>query len=94
MSPKEAGASAVEPQEKAARSERAQKREAKKAATGGLTPTWWVPTALTLMVLGLVWVMTYYISSGSYPIPGIDLVNIVIGFVFIMAGFVMLTRWK
>lgn len=64
------------------------------AAGGGLNPSWWVPTALVLMVLGLVWVMTYYVTSGAYPVPGIDAVNIVIGFVLIMAGFVMLTRWK
>ena len=48
------------------------------------------------MLAGLAWVMVYYIASGttSYPIPGIDAGNIVIGFAAIMVGFVMLTRWK
>lgn len=62
--------------------------------SGDYTPSWWVPTSLALMVIGLVWVITYYVASGSYPIPGIDAFNIVIGFGFIMVGFIMLTRWK
>lgn len=76
-------------------SKRSDRRAAKRLpAAEGLNPTWWMPTALTLMVLGLLWVMTYYVSSGAYPVPGIDAVNIVIGFAAIMIGFVMLTRWK
>lgn len=75
----------------------ASKRAVDRAASGGgLNPRWWMPTSLGLMLVGLLWVMTYYIASGttSFPIPGIDAMNIVIGFVLIMAGFVMLTRWK
>ena len=66
------------------------------AAGDGLNPRWWLPVALGLMLAGLAWVMVYYIASGttSYPIPGIDAGNIVIGFAAIMVGFVMLTRWK
>ena len=66
------------------------------AAGDGLNPRWWLPTALGLMIAGLAWVMIYYIASGStsYPIPGLDAFNIVIGFAAIMVGFVMLTRWK
>ncbi|CAM3041368.1 MULTISPECIES: cell division protein CrgA [Dermacoccus] len=67
---------------------------ARAASGGGLNPRWWVPTALGLMLLGLVWVMTYYISSGAYPIPNVDAINIVVGFAFIMVGFIMMTRWK
>lgn len=66
------------------------------SAGDGLNPSWWLPTALGLMLAGLVWVMVYYVASGttSYPIPGLDALNIVIGFAAIMVGFVMLTRWK
>jgi len=66
------------------------------AAGDGLNPRWWLPVALGLMLAGLAWVMVYYIASGttSYPLPGIDAGNIVIGFAAIMVGFVMLTRWK
>lgn len=60
----------------------------------GLNPTWWVPTALTLMVIGLIYIIVYYVSSGEYPIPSLGAWNIAVGFGGIMAGFLMLTRWK
>ena len=57
-------------------------------------PPWFVPTMLGLMVLGLVWIVTYYVASGALPIPGITHWNLVIGFVFILTGFGMMTRWR
>ena len=58
------------------------------------SPRWWAPLMLTLMVLGLVWVVTYYITSTKYPIPGIEDVNLLLGFALIMVGFGMTTRWR
>ena len=66
---------------------------ARAASGGGLNPRWWVPTALGLMLLGLVWVMTYYISSGAYPIPNVDAINIVVGFPYIMVVLNIMSRW-
>ena len=57
-------------------------------------PPWFVPVMLGLMLLGLVWIVTYYVFSGSYPIPGIFHWNLAIGAAFIIAGFVMTTRWR
>jgi len=59
-----------------------------------LSPSWWAPAFITLMVLGLLWLMVYYISGGSYPIPGIDWWNIVIGIGIMMVGFLMTLRWR
>lgn len=56
-------------------------------------PKWLLPTALTLLVLGPVWIIVYYISSGSYPLP-IGHWNIGIGFVFLMSSMILFTRWK
>ena len=64
-----------------------------KVATG-LNPAWWVPTMLGLMVLGLIWLVVFYLSSAKFPIPGIGTWNLAIGFVLLMAGFAMTTRWK
>lgn len=58
------------------------------------SPTWLVPTMLTLMVLGLVWIVVTYLSSAQYPIPGIGNANLAIGFVFVIAGFALTTRWR
>lgn len=57
-------------------------------------PSWFVPVMLGLMILGLVWIVTYYVSNGQIPIPGITHWNLAIGFVFVLSGFGMMTRWR
>ena len=59
-----------------------------------LSPGWWAPTFVTLMVLGLVWVLVYYISSARYPIPDITWWNLVIGLGVMMIGFLMTLKWR
>lgn len=58
------------------------------------SPSWWAPTMLTLMVLGLVWVVATYIMRFEYPIPGIGNWNLAIGFSLMIAGFSMTMRWR
>jgi hypothetical protein len=71
--------------------------KAKKANEGN--PAWFLPVTIALLVVGLVWIMVYYISQTVYPLgsgspinlgPG----NIVVGFGLMMVGFGFLTRWK
>lgn len=57
-------------------------------------PKWLLPTALTLLILGPVWIVVYYITRAGYPIPSIGDWNLGIGFVLMAAGMVILTRWK
>jgi len=59
-----------------------------------ITPRWWVATMIALMVLGLVWVVTFYLSSSQYPVPGWDNWNLLAGFGLIIVGFAMTTRWR
>ncbi|MFT8331053.1 cell division protein CrgA [Bifidobacterium psychraerophilum] len=56
-------------------------------------PGWFVPLFCTLMVIGLIWCVVYYIT-GSYPIPNISAWNLAIGFAFIMLGFIMTMWWR
>ncbi|MCL1900504.1 MAG: cell division protein CrgA [Promicromonosporaceae bacterium] len=62
------------------------------------TPQWLVPTMLALMVIGLIWIVVYYLTSsrvgGGFPIPPIRAWNLAIGFALIIAGFGLTTRWK
>jgi hypothetical protein len=58
------------------------------------SPRWWAPLMLTLMVLGLVWIVVFYISQTSYPIPDIGNWNLAIGFALLLVGFGMTTRWR
>ncbi|PFG34750.1 cell division protein CrgA [Sanguibacter antarcticus] len=59
-------------------------------------PRWLVPTMLTLFVVGVLWVVTFYLTSGGLrlPIPPIGQWNIAVGFAFILVGFGLSTRWK
>ena len=57
-------------------------------------PRWLLPTALTLLVLGPLWIVVYYISKGQYPIPSISQWNIAVGFVLLMSSMILFTRWK
>ncbi|WP_022868913.1 cell division protein CrgA [Schaalia vaccimaxillae] len=59
-----------------------------------LSPRWWAPAFVSLLILGLLWLMVYYISSGMYPIPGISWWNLVIGLGIMMSGFLMTLRWR
>lgn len=76
---------------------RASKPQAKKQSAHsaeGTNPAWYKPVMFGLMLLGLVWVMVYYISQTLFPIPNIGGWNIVIGFGIAMVGFFMTTGWK
>jgi hypothetical protein len=45
-------------------------------------------------VLGLAWIIVYYVSATAYPIPGIRAWNLAIGFGWVLAGFGLATRWS
>jgi hypothetical protein len=49
---------------------------------------------LTGFLLGLAWIVTYYISQTRYPIPNIGAWNMGIGFALVGVGFALATRWR
>lgn len=63
-------------------------------ATPKPNPRWWAPVMVGLMVLGLIWIVVFYITQQAYPIPGINLWNLGIGFGIAMVGFLMTTQWR
>lgn len=56
-------------------------------------PPWLVPTMVSLMVAGLLWVVATYLFNFEYPIPGIDNWNLAVGFALMIAGFSLTLRW-
>ena len=58
------------------------------------SPKWLAPVMVGLFVVGLLWIVIFYISQTAYPIPGIGAWNMVVGFAFIGAGFSLATRWR
>lgn len=63
------------------------------AATSQMNPPWLVPTAVTLLIVGLVYLVTYYLSAGTLPLPIGDW-NLAAGFGLIMLGGGMFMFWK
>lgn len=65
-----------------------------KSAGPKTNPRWFVPVMLGLMLVGLVWIVVFYLFETRYPIPGIGDWNLVMGFALVLSGFVMTTRWR
>ncbi len=57
-------------------------------------PVWFKPVMVGFMLLGLVWVLVFYISGSRFPIPDIGAWNLAIGLGIAMIGFLMTTRWR
>ena len=47
-----------------------------------------------LMIIGLFWIITFYISEGLFPVRDWGSWNIVAGFGIAIIGFLMTTRWR
>ena len=58
------------------------------------SPRWLAPAMVTTFLIGLAWIVTFYISETRYPVPGIGAWNMVVGFAFIGIGFSLATRWR
>jgi hypothetical protein len=57
---------------------------------------WVAPTMVALFVIGLVYIVTFYIAGADIPIMRDlnPLVNVIIGFAFITGGFIVSTKWR
>lgn len=49
---------------------------------------------LALLIVGLVWIVVFYVSQQAYPVSALGAWNLVVGFVFLIAGVVLSTRWR
>ncbi len=59
-----------------------------------VSPRWLVPTMLATLLIGLVWIVVFYVSQQSWPIGAIGAWNLVVGFAFLVTGVVLSTRWR
>ncbi|MBE6481378.1 MAG: cell division protein CrgA [Actinomyces ruminicola] len=67
------------------------------------SPRWYAPVMVTLLVVGLLWVVVTYLFKGTYPLPyfvenhASDWLvngNLYVGFAIMLVGFLGLLRWK
>ncbi|MFJ5547144.1 MULTISPECIES: cell division protein CrgA [unclassified Streptomyces] len=55
---------------------------------------WVAPVMLAMFLIGLAWIVTFYVTDTRLPIEVLGNWNIVVGFGFIAAGFGVSTQWK
>lgn len=75
----------------------AAQRERKEAARREApNPVWFKPVMFGFMLLGLIWIVLFYITSSNLqlPIPQLGQANIFVGFGFVLVGFLMTPWWK
>jgi hypothetical protein len=58
------------------------------------SPKWLVPVMLASFLIGLIWIVIFYMTETLYPIPNIGAWNMLVGFGFIGVGFTLATRWR
>ena len=47
-----------------------------------------------LMIVGLIWIVTFYLTRGEFPVQPWGNWNLAAGFGLIIAGFLMTTNWR
>ncbi|WP_334685895.1 cell division protein CrgA [Arthrobacter sp. CAN_A2] len=57
-------------------------------------PAWYKPVMFGLMIIGLLWIITFYISESRFPVEAWGSWNILAGFGIAIVGFLMTTRWR
>jgi hypothetical protein len=79
-----------------AKTSRATSPAASEARTAENTPNpvWFKPVMFGFMLLGLAWIIVFYVSQSTYPVPSLGSWNILIGFGIMFVGFLMTTRWR
>ncbi|MCW2583360.1 MAG: uncharacterized protein JWQ53_2150 [Klenkia sp.] len=59
------------------------------------SPRWYAGVMVALMVLGLVWIVVYYVAGDQIPVMvSLGAWNFAIGFGAMVAGLVMSMRWR
>lgn len=69
-------------------------RPAASAAANKPSPVWVPASAVTLMLLGLAWLVVYYLSETQYPVATWGYWNLAVGFGAMVASLIVLSHWR
>ena len=58
------------------------------------SPRWLPIVMVTLFVVGLLWIVTWYIAPDNPVMAPLGAWNVLVGFAMIAAGFIFATRWR
>jgi hypothetical protein len=72
-----------------------QARSAEQSRMAQPSPQWYVALMVALMLIGLLWIVVYYIAGDEIPfLVSLGAWNFAIGFGAMVAGLVMSMRWR
>ncbi|MBF4601942.1 cell division protein CrgA [Frigoribacterium sp. VKM Ac-1396] len=57
-------------------------------------PVWFKPVMFGFMLVGLAWIVVFYVSQSTLPVASLGSWNILVGFGIMFIGFLMTTRWR
>lgn len=69
-----------------------EERPRKEAST--TSPRWLAPVMVAFFLIGLLWIVLYYLAPAMPVIGALGSWNMAIGFGFILVGFALSTRWR
>jgi hypothetical protein len=60
------------------------------------SPRWLAPTMVAFFLVGLIYIVAFYIAGNEIPLMRDlgNLANIGVGFLFLGVGFTLATRWR
>lgn len=59
------------------------------------SPRWFAPVMVALMLIGLLWLVVYYVAGEQIPfMVSLSAWNFAIGFGAMVAGLIMSMRWR
>lgn len=78
------------------KSDRSDENRGGENRTGDDAPNavWFKPIMFGLMLVGLAWIIVFYVSQGTLPVASLKDWNILVGFGILFVGFLMTTRWR
>ena len=59
-----------------------------------VSPPWVAPLMVGLFLIGIVWLILFYVTNNALPISALENWNLLVGFGFIVAGFAVSTQWR
>ncbi len=69
-------------------------RPSSTAASRKPSPIWLPIIAVALIVIGIAWLVVYYLSTQQYPVGAWGYWNLAIGFGLMVASLGVLSRWR
>jgi hypothetical protein len=58
------------------------------------SPTWVPVLAVVLIVLGIGWLVTFYLTEGLFPVAAWGYWNLGVGFAALVLSLLVLSRWR